>query len=139
TDEQHCFLNCITLAAANTRYYSAGFTNQSPMIGSSYSVPSPITEPILDLPNATIVFTGGNLSLGFTNAISIGRSSRVANQSPNSLSMTFSISTGTFRGNVVDPVSSRTMPFGGVVLQKDVVGYGILFGADQTSGVLLGL
>jgi hypothetical protein len=109
------------------------------MIGSRYSMPSPVTQPVLELPEAFIAFTAGDLALGFTNTISIGRASRVANQSPNSLSMTFSISSGTFRGNVVDPVSGSLMPFSGAVFQKNAAGYGLLFGANQTFGVLLGL
>jgi hypothetical protein len=40
---------------------------------------------------------------------------------------------------VVDPVSSRAMPFGGVAFQKGGAGYGLLLGTDQTSSVLLGL
>jgi hypothetical protein len=132
-------INWIKPAAPNTKYYSAGFTNQSQMIGSRYSRPSPLAQPVLELPEALIAFTAGDLAFGFTNTISIGRASRVANQSPNSLRMTFSISTGTFRGSVVDPASSRTMPFSGIVFQKDAVGYGFLLGTDQTSSVRLGL
>jgi hypothetical protein len=131
-------LNWIKPGSTNTKYYSDGFTNQSQMIGSSYSIPSPITQPVLELPEAFIAFTGGNLGFGFTNTVSIGRASRVANQSPNLLSMTFSISTGTFLGSVVDPVSGAMMPFSGVVFQKNAAGYGVLVGADQTSSVLLG-
>jgi hypothetical protein len=123
----------------NVRYYSAGFTNQSQMVGSTYTVPSPLTQPVLDLPNTFIAFTGGELGSGFTNTIGIGHSSRVTNQSPNGLDMTFSISTGTFRGNVVDPLGNLTMPFSGIAFQKNTAGYGLLLGIDQTSSVLLGL
>jgi len=132
-------MNWIKPVTPNTKYYSTGFTNQSQMIGSRYSMPSPITQPVLELPEAFIAFTGGNLGLGFTNTVSIGRASRVANQSPNPLSMAFSISTGTFRGSVVDPVNGDTVPFSGVAFQKNAVGYGFLAGTDQTSTVLLGL
>jgi hypothetical protein len=123
----------------NVRYYSAGFTNQSQMVGSTYTVPSPLTQPVLDLPNTFIAFTGGELGSGFTNTIGIGHSSRVTNQSPNGLDMTFSISTGTFRGNVVDPLGNLTMPFSGIAFQKNTAGYGLLLGIDQTSSGLLGL
>src|SRR6516164_1793036 len=102
-------------------------------------MPSPIAEPVLDLVNASIAFTGGELGAGFTNSIDIGRSNRVKNHSSNNLNMTFSIGTGTFQGVVVDPVSGRIMPFSGVAFQKNNTGYGLLFGTDQTSSVLLGL
>lgn len=137
-DDLNGVMNWIKPGTPNARYYSAGFTNQSDMIGSSYTMPSPSTEPVLGLPKTSIAFIGGELGSGFTNAISIGRSSRVANQSPNSLSMTFSLSTGCFRGNVVDPVSGSAMPFSGIVFQKITAGYGLLLGTDQTSSVLLG-
>lgn len=137
-DDLKGMVNWIKPSLPNVRYYSAGFTNQSQMIGSNYRIPSPITEPVLDLPIAFIAFSGGNLGPGFTNAISVGGSSRVTNRSPNGLGMMFSISTGTFRGNVVDPISSRALPFSGVVFQKDAAGYGLLLGTDQVSSVLLG-
>jgi hypothetical protein len=132
-------INWIKPAASNAKYYSGGFTNQSQMIGSRYSIPSPVTQPVLELPEAFIAFAAGDPALGFTNTLSIGRGSRVANQSPNPLTMTFSISTGTFTGNVLDPVSQGTMQFSGVVFQKNAAGYGLMFGANKTSGVLLGL
>lgn len=125
-------------AMPNTRYYASGFTNKSRMLGSTYRMPSPVTEPLLDLANTFIAFTGGDLGSGFTNAISVSFSTRVTNHSRNRLGITFSIPTGTFRGSVVDPVTGRAMPFNGVAFQKRALGYGLLFGSDQTSSVLLG-
>jgi hypothetical protein len=85
-----------------------------------------------------MAFTGGDLGSGFANAISIGPSSRVINHSSNSLSMTFSIPNGTFRGTVVDPVNNRSLPFNGTAFQKNASGYGLLFGTGQSSSVLFG-
>lgn len=125
-------------AASKARYYPAGFVIQSQMIGSTYNVPSPSTQPVLNLPTTSIAFTGGDLGSGFANAISIGSSSRVTNHSANSLTMTFSIPNGTFKGTVVDPVNNRSLPFNGIAFQKNASGYGLLLGTDQSSSVLLG-
>jgi len=138
SDDFNGIMTWIKPAMSNTRYYPAGFANQSQMIGSTYNVPSPSTQPVLNLPNTSIAFTGGDLGSGFANAISIGPSSRVTNHSSNSLSMTFSTPNGTFRGTVVDPVNNRLLPFNGVTFQKNVSGYGVLFGTDQSSSVLFG-
>ena len=138
SDDLNGMMRWIKPAMSNTRYYPGGFANQSQMIGSIYNVPSPSTQPVLNLPNTSIAFTGGDLGSGFANVISIGSSSRVMNHSSNSLSMTFSIPNGTFRGTVVDPVNNRALPFTGVTFQKNASGYGLLFGTHQSSSVLIG-
>jgi len=115
TDDLNGMLTWIKPAMSNTRYYPAGFANRSEMIGSTYNVPSS-SQPVLNLPNTSIAFTGGDLGSGFENVISVGPSSRVMNHSSNSLSMTFSIPNGTFRGIVADTVNNRALPFNGVAL-----------------------
>src|SRR5207302_678417 len=65
-DDLNGEMNWIKPGTPDVGYYFAGFTNQSQMIGSSYHIPSPLTKPILDLPNTFIAFTGGDLGPGFT-------------------------------------------------------------------------
>lgn len=136
-DDLNGMMTWLKPAMSNTRY-PAGFAHQSQMIGSTYKVPSPSTQPVLNLSNASIAFTGGDLGSGFVNAISIGPSSRVANYSSNQFNMTFSIPNGTFRGTVVDPLNNLALSFNGVTFQKNVSGYGLLLSADQSSSVLFG-
>ncbi len=136
-DDLNGMMTWIKPALSNTPFYPAGFANKSHMIGSTYNVPSS-SQPVLNLPNTSIAFTGGDFGFGFANAISIGPSSRVTNHSSNSLSMTFSIPNGTFRGTVVDPVNNQTLPFNGVAFQRNPSGYGLLFGTNQSSSVLFG-
>lgn len=124
-------------AIYNTRYYPAGFTNYSHIFGSSYHVPSPPTDPVLELTNPSLAFSGGNLGAGFTNLIALGRSSRVTNQSTNSLTMRFSPPGGTFKGSVVNPDTGRTLPFSGAVFQKVPAGYGFLLDTNRSASVLL--
>jgi hypothetical protein len=138
SDDLNGMMTWIKPAMSNTRYYPAGFAVQSQMIGSTYNVPSPSTQPVLNLANTPVAFTGGDLGSGFANAISIGPSSRVINHGSNNLSMTFSIPNGTFRGTVGAPVNNSTLSFNGVAFQKNPSGYGLLFGTNQSSSVLFG-
>jgi hypothetical protein len=137
-DDLNGMMTWIKPAMSNTRYYPAGFANQSQMIGSTYNVPSPGTRPVLNLPSTSIAFTSGDIGSGFANAISIGPSSRIVNYSSNQLNMTFSIPNGTFQGTVINPVNNRMLPFNGVAFQKSASGYGLLFGTHQSSSVLFG-
>ncbi len=124
-------------AISNARYYPAGFTNYSHVFGSSYHVPSPPTDTVLELTNPSVAFFGGNLGAGFTNLIALGRSSRVTNQSTNTLAMSFSRPGGTFKGSVVNPYTGRSLPFSGAVFQKVPAGYGFLLDTNRSASVLL--
>ena len=64
--------------------------------------------------------------------------SQVVNLSPNQ--MTFNIATGlgTFSGQVQEPGSGQMRNFGGVVLQKQNVGYGTMTGPSLSSRVVFG-
>jgi hypothetical protein len=93
---------------------------------------------VLALDQTTLAFSGGSLSADFTNSIALGASSAVTDLSPNPLSMTFTLSTGVFSGNVTDPSTGKSLPFSGAVFQKLNDGAGLLLGGNQSSGVLLG-
>jgi hypothetical protein len=96
------------------------------------------TDLIISLPNAVVDFSGGNLGSDFSNNISLGLSSKVTNLSSNKLTMTFTTSTGLYKGTVIDPNSGLTLPFAGAVFQKTELGYGSLMGANQSSSVVVG-
>ena len=118
-------------------YYPAGFTNISMAQGSAYVPPVGWTQPLVSYTNATMSFAGGNLVADFTNSITLGHFARAINNGPNPLQMTFSLGQGTFSGRVFDPGSGRWRTFGGAVLQKLDAGYGLLYGTNQTSSVML--
>jgi hypothetical protein len=117
------------------RYYPAGFTNQCDIIGSVYGPPISATNHILDLTNATVTFSGGNLPGDITNLVVLGLSSHVTNLSSNRLTLSFSLPNGTFSGAVVEPQTGRSFPLKGAVLQKLNTGGGFLTGTNQTSRV----
>ena len=80
---------------------------------------------------------GGGL-LNLTNQITLGSNNRVTNLSGNKLSLTLTLSTGVFKGSVVNPATAQTIPFSGVVLQKRNGGYGFFLSASQSGQVYFG-
>jgi hypothetical protein len=126
-------LTWIKQAGSKSKYYLAGFTCQSDVFGSKYLR----TNPILNLPTACLTFSGGSLASCITNTITIGAGSKVVTPG-NQLRLSFSTSTGTFKGTFLDPVTARPLTFSGVVFQNLNAAYGVLFGTgDQTSEVTL--
>ena len=131
-------MSWIKLPTMTARYYPGGFTTEVMASGSKFVKPVLTTDLIISLPNAVVDFSGGNLSSDFSNNISLGLSSKVTNLSSNKLTMTFTTSTGLYKGTVVDPNSGLTLPFAGAVFQKTELGYGSLMGANQSSSVVVG-
>jgi hypothetical protein len=117
-------------------YYPSGFALINTVTGSRY-VPPPRGSTILDLSSATIEFNGGNLDRGITNHVTIDSKNQVHNLSANGLRLTFSVSTGSFSGQVMDAITWDWIPFRGVVLQNINVGVGYFLGWDQTGEVWL--
>ena len=124
-------------AVSSAPDYPAGFVQDCQAAGSRY-VQLPRQYPFdLKLTKATMVFAGGNLSADLTNAIAVGPNGSVKNQGPNTLTLSFSATSGTFKGQVTDPATGKSFPFGGAVLQKQNAAYGFLSGTNQSSGVSL--
>jgi hypothetical protein len=130
-------VNWIKLGDPTSSSYPAGFTNQCQAIGSIYVAPITTSSHVLKLDNAGLVFSGGSLSEPSTNFLALGLSSRVTNLSSNKMTMTFSLSKGTFRGTLTDPITGKAKPFSGVVMQNLNAGYGTLLGGAHSSRVEL--
>ncbi|MBI3853018.1 MAG: immunoglobulin domain-containing protein [Verrucomicrobia bacterium] len=122
-------------ANRNSRLYPNGFNHGCEVLGSVYTAPVGGRGHVLNLANASVMFSGGNLASSFTNAVTMASNNRVANLSANRLSLIFSSATGTFKGSVEDPASRATWTFSGTVLQKLNVGCGFLLGNNQSSQV----
>jgi len=120
-------------AGSKSKYYLGGFTCESDAFGSTYLR----TDPVLNLPSASLTFCGGSLASDITNSITIGPRNKVGTPGKQ-LKLSFSASTGTFKGNFLDPASGKPLSFSGAVFQKLNAAYGVLFGSgDQTSEVSL--
>jgi hypothetical protein len=120
-------------AGSKSKYYLGGFNSKCDAFGSLY-LPA---DPVLNLPQASLSFCGGGLTSDLTNAITIGPRSKVGTPGKH-LKLSFSASTGTFKGTLLDPATGKPLTFGGAVFQKLNAAYGVLFGTgDQTSEVSL--
>jgi hypothetical protein len=128
-------LSWIRSSNPKAHYYPGGFTNDFNInaVGSAYL--PPVRTNILDLADAQLEFSGGDLANSFTNFLTLGLNSTVKSGS-NHLAMTFVLSAGTYYGTVKDPSSGKTWPFRGAVLQKMNAGYGYLLGTNQSSSVV---
>jgi hypothetical protein len=123
----------IKQAGGKSKYYLAGFTTQCDALGSKYVR----ADPVLNLPTACLTFSGGGLASCITNSITIGAGSKVVTPGKQ-LKLSFSASTGTFKGTYLDPAGGKPLTFSGAVFQKLNAAYGVLFGTgDQTSEVTL--
>jgi hypothetical protein len=135
-DDINGLLTWVKPAMAAAPYYAAGFTHQAAVTGSAYHRPG-TSNRVLELTNAFVSFSGGNLASDFTNLVAVGPNGRVSNLSSNTLRLAFSPSAGTFSGSVTEPATGHAFPFSGVVLQKLNAGYGFLLGTNQSSRVSL--
>jgi hypothetical protein len=125
----------VKLTNPRGHYYPGGFTNECNAAGCAYLRPTNTTEHVVGLNHAKMKFSGGNLPEDFTNSVALGISSKIINESPNALSMTFSLTTGTFNGRVLDPGTGKTKTFHGAILQRFDAGYGTLLGTNLSSRV----
>ena len=83
------------------------------------------------------MFSGGGFNSEITNSITFGAGNKVVTPGKQ-LKLSFSKSTGTFKGTFMDPAGGKPMTFSGAVFQKLNAAYGVLFGSgDQTSEVRL--
>jgi hypothetical protein len=124
-------------ASLTAKYYPAGFTNQTQVLGFVYNQP-PKGDAVLELSSGAVTFDGGNLAQSITNHILLDANSRVNNLDANKLSLTVTLPTGAFRGTVTDPVSLKVVPFGGVVVQSQNRGTGNFLGTNQSGQVHFG-
>ncbi|MCL4789717.1 MAG: hypothetical protein KJ070_23545, partial [Verrucomicrobia bacterium] len=135
-DDLNGALSWIKPANELNKFYPSGFNQELDAVGSVYRMPvGPQTNFVLNLTQANVAFSGGNLEPDFANAIEFGPYSRIINLDTNRLILTFSPALGTFSGTVQDPATLKTLSFKGVVLQKQNAGFGLLTGTNQTSRV----
>ena len=114
-------VNWIKKPMATAKLYSNGFTNVVEVTGSPYHEPNTGMN-IVSFSDALLVLSGGDLGTSITNEFTITSRSKVDGE--NGFSLKFTVSTGVFRGNAMNPSGSERIPFSGVVLQNQSVGRG---------------
>jgi hypothetical protein len=119
--------------------HPAGFTNEIEALGSRYVAPDPGTR-VLDFTNAMVELGGGNLGALLTSAILLTDRNKVTIHEPNPQKLSFSlaISSGSFKGSFIHPVTSRASALKGVLLQKHNLGAGFFSGTNQSGRVFFG-
>ena len=122
----------------DSKYWPAGFTNDTRTLGSVYTAPA-LTAPVLDFTQFDFIITGGNFSTEFKSPITFDARNKVHAEEPGALSMTLTLKSGLFTGKVVEPVSKKKLSFKGAILQKQNGGAGFLLGTNRSARVSFGL
>jgi hypothetical protein len=122
-------------ALPTAKMYPGGFTLSTTASGSQYTRPA-AGNYVLSLSDGQVVLRGGGLDHDIINQIQVDARNRVTNLSDNKLNLTFTPTTGLFKGRVTDPATSKPISFSGVILQKSNAGLGWFMGQNQQSGTL---
>ena len=116
--------------------YAEGFTNQTTLIGSSYSPPLTKTNRVVAITNSVVVLGGGGLSSPLTNHLTMSQDNKVTSTNAG-FTFTFTLASGLFKGTVLNPPTARKFPFAGALLQSNESGFGYFTLTNQTGQVLL--
>ena len=117
-----------------SKLYKAGFNVNSEVIGSHYVAPLG-TAKMLNITDGIVVLSGGNLPYSI-NPVTFGPSSKLVNDGPNALKLTFTPATGLFSGTFKRAGTTKTYAIKGAVLQRQNNGSGYAPGADQSGRVV---
>ncbi len=122
---------------ASAAYYPSGFTVAQTLAGSRYTPPTSEDDRVLNLTNAIVFLSGGDLPQPYTNGVVIGAGSQVTQAYPNDLTATFTLSSGLFRGTFKPEGDNGPVAFSGAVLQKTTNAFGCFFGNNESGHVAL--
>lgn len=119
--------------------YPDGFTSEAALLGSRYTKPQPPGGRVLELTNTLVLFAGGNLAQSYTNDVVLEAGSKVTNQGPLPLTVSFTPASGLYRGTFMPPDAAKAIAFKGVVLQKGNYGSGYFLGTSESGWVGFGV
>jgi hypothetical protein len=137
SDDLSGVLNWIKPNLPKAKFYPGGFTMNTTASGSRYLKPA-LGQRVLDFSEGTVQLSGAYLTNGLFNDVLLGADNKATNLSSNKLTLTFTLSSGLFRGNVVDSGTGKLILFNGVVLQKSNLGSGYFLDAGQSGWVSFG-
>jgi hypothetical protein len=127
----------IKLPTPRTRNYPAGFAVNSSLSGSRYVRPGAGGNP-LGLTEGQVQLAGGFIDPPIVSDFGVGKGNRIVDNSGNQLKLSFTPTTGLFRGSIRDPSSGKPVPFQGAVLQNQNAGYGFFLNGNQSGTVYVG-
>ncbi|HXJ58515.1 MAG TPA: Ig-like domain-containing protein [Verrucomicrobiae bacterium] len=122
-------------AMPTSHYYPGGFTSEAALLGSRYTRPPDHVTPILNVGNALLTLTGGNMAQPEVDNLTLGLDSKVSNLGPDDVTMLFNLSSGLFTGHCSPPSGGAGLNFKGVVLQKANNASGHFLGTNQSGQV----
>ena len=115
-------------ASPHSKFFTAGLTNQSSTIGSSFVGPIPSHgRQQLNFRNAVVVFEGGDLPSAITNA-EVG----TVFSGTNRLKLKWDSISGLVRGSFTHPLTGKNTTLRGVVLQNQGTARGYFLGTTQS-------
>ena len=123
--------------ATITKDYPAGFAIDIALSGCRYTVPPTGSNP-LGLPEATALFERGNLAEPITKDLVLDANGKAVNLSTKEFTLKMVRSSGLISGKVMVPAWNKSIPFNGVVLQKQQAARGYFLGTDQSGSVWIG-
>ena len=126
-------VNWIRPPPASGKFYTNGFSSDSPLIGSAYTPPG--TNRLIDLGTAFFTFTDDDLPAPLTNTIAFGPSGRITNGGPNNLILKAAPATGGWTGSLMLPGTNSVIVSKGIFLQKQRLGGGFHLGPDESNAV----
>lgn len=130
-------ISWITPALPGTALYPDGFSSDSALLGSRYLPPSGDTNRLLELTDAVVIVTGGNLAASYTNDVQIGASGKITNSGPDTVVMNFAPGTGHFSGTFTPLGQTKAVAIRGATLQKANFASGFFLGTNQSGRVSL--
>ena len=136
-DDFHGALMWSKPALPTAKYYPSGFIDSYMMTGSRYVAPVGATNRILALTEAVVLISGGNLPQSYTNHVILGLNSRVTSAGPDKLSLSFTLSSGLFKGSFTPGDVGKAVSISGAVLQKATNAAGFFLGTSQCGSVSL--
>ncbi len=124
-------------ALPTAKLHRTAFATTSETIGSRYTPPAAGTR-ILELTNAVVEFSGGNLAEPVSFDIELMPDNKIINlPATNKLTLTLTSGTGLMGGSFVDPASGRTIPFKGALIESLRSGGGHFAGTNESGRVRL--
>jgi len=121
------------LQQATAKLYPGGFTNSAEVIGSIYQYTNGLA--LLGFTEGQLSLTNGDLAQSITNQVGLGPGTQATDQSAGKL--TFTDSSGLFKGSVMNPETGKPIAVNGIVLQNQNFGAGFFLGSTESGSVLL--
>jgi hypothetical protein len=127
----------IKRAQPGARFYPNGFTVLREVSGSSYRPPTNAMDRVLTFTAGRVQFSAGNLAESFGSETVLANN-KVTVLGSTKLTLSIAIASGLFNGSVTPPGATRSLPFRGVLHQKQNYGSGFFLGTDQSGWARFG-